>query len=427
MKRLTAVAICVLALSGCSEDVPQDPTWFGNVQNILTANCARCHGPIKAPGVPPNLRFDRYEDSVANLDRILARAVDPEGSGATPMPPDSYLSNAQKDTLAIWIDNGGLRGTREINRNPRAELVEPRTIPDSADQELTLRFRVTDPDGDGVKTSLGYREAGKSGAVTVVAEDLPGIPEFTIDTGVLQDQRRFDFFAILDDGYLAVESENRVNSPILENLLMDHGDRGTAPTVTLLSPQGLVFKPMTTISWTATDPDEGDVLTIDLTLLQTDQTGNEISSEIIAQGLGNDVQSFEFATDSLPEEENGSPVFYQVQVTASDPGGESRSAKSPPFSLVTLGWEADIKPMMAKYCTGCHGSDAISGSVDYFRLDKYDAADTEGPADSEIGAFEMRDKIYEQVVVRGAMPQLGSMSTDDKSKLTAWLLADAPF
>ena len=415
--------LALLAAGACGDDVPQSPTWFGEVQAILTSNCARCHGSVTAPGAPPNMRLDRFEDAVAFRDRIRDRAVDYETSGALQMPPDSYLSNEQKEILAIWIDNDTPKGTRELNRRPRAERIEPVTAPDSADQELTIRFRVSDADGDGVISALGWRESDGGGPLTVVAQDLRGIPEFTIDTGVMQDQTRFDIVAILDDGFGATPAENRTSAPILSDLLMDHGTRGTAPTVTLLAPTGVVTKPMSTIAWAATDPDDGDTLSIDIDLVQTDRDGNELSSELLAKGLSNDEPSFAFATADLPEEDAGAPIFYRVRVTATDGGARNRrSADSAPFSLVTLAWKQDIKPLMETYCIRCHG-EGTTGSVGYFRLDKYDADDG---ADEDLGVFEMRETIYEQVVVRGLMPKLTGMNPADKATLAAWLQAGAP-
>jgi hypothetical protein len=184
---------------------------------------------------------------------------------------------------------------------------------------------------------------------------------------------------------------------------------------------------MSTVAWTATDPDEGDILSIDLHLVRTDRDGNELSSEPIAEGLSNDEPSFAFATGDLPEEENGVPLFYRVRVTATDSGAlNSRSADSSPFSLVTLAWEDDVEPIMATYCIRCHGA-GTTGSLGYFRLDKYDVNDATAPADEDIGVFEMRETIYDQVVVRGLMPKLTGMNPDDKATLAAWLLAGAPF
>ena len=42
----------------------------------------------------------------ADLDRIRARAVDYENTPDTQMPPDSYLTNHQKELLERWLDDG---------------------------------------------------------------------------------------------------------------------------------------------------------------------------------------------------------------------------------------------------------------------------------------------------------------------------------
>ena len=115
MTRLASMFLCsaLLASAGCAEDIPDDPTWNGEVELLLTANCGRCHGETTAPGAPPDLRLDTYDDAFAFRERIRARAVDYEETGARQMPPDSYLSNDQKELLGIWIDNGAPLGPVE--------------------------------------------------------------------------------------------------------------------------------------------------------------------------------------------------------------------------------------------------------------------------------------------------------------------------
>ncbi len=115
------VSSLALAL-GCGEAVPDNPTWLADVQEIIVSNCGRCHGPDRPasrPDVPTDLRLDLFESSDPMLrtisspgivERIRTRAVDYETSGETQMPPDSYLTNEQKETLARWIDQGAPLG-----------------------------------------------------------------------------------------------------------------------------------------------------------------------------------------------------------------------------------------------------------------------------------------------------------------------------
>ncbi len=105
-KHLFVSLLCAALISGCGEEIPSDPTWVADIEIMLTANCARCHGETKAPGVPPELRLDRYDEAFDARERIRQRAVDYEEIGVRQMPPDSYLTNDQKEILGIWIENG---------------------------------------------------------------------------------------------------------------------------------------------------------------------------------------------------------------------------------------------------------------------------------------------------------------------------------
>lgn len=105
--------LALLALPACGEEIPENPTWHGEVETILVANCGRCHGETKAPGAPDMMRLDQYDGAAAVAGSILTRAVDYEEIGVPQMPPDSYLSFDQKDILRLWIENGTPLGTPE--------------------------------------------------------------------------------------------------------------------------------------------------------------------------------------------------------------------------------------------------------------------------------------------------------------------------
>tara|TARA_R110002096_G_scaffold434832_1_gene658154 strand:- start:161427 stop:161783 length:357 start_codon:yes stop_codon:yes gene_type:complete len=111
MNKLAPIALLAALFAGaCAEEIPDDPTWNGEIEIMLTANCGRCHGETLAPGVPPSMRLDIYEDAFEARFSILARSVNYEEIGVSQMPPDSYLSNEQKEILGIWIENGAPLG-----------------------------------------------------------------------------------------------------------------------------------------------------------------------------------------------------------------------------------------------------------------------------------------------------------------------------
>ena len=116
---LTGVlAILGLSFAGCGEDLVERPTWVGEIEELMISNCGRCHGPTRPEipaNVPTDLRLDLYQSDDPSIrtistpgvpDRIRARAVDYENTPETQMPPDSYLTNHQKELLERWLDDG---------------------------------------------------------------------------------------------------------------------------------------------------------------------------------------------------------------------------------------------------------------------------------------------------------------------------------
>ncbi len=109
MKKLGQVLfLALLATSACAEEYPEEPTWNGEIELIISANCGRCHGEELHNGAPAGSRLVRFRDAMEWADRILGRTIyfedDPFGRGQ--MPPDSYLTNDQKEALERWVANG---------------------------------------------------------------------------------------------------------------------------------------------------------------------------------------------------------------------------------------------------------------------------------------------------------------------------------
>jgi hypothetical protein len=426
MKRYLGIA--ALVATGCSADIPEKPTYFADVQPILQANCSRCHGgrPF-APSIA-GFRLDRYvKNDEASFDAWDYRdAILVVAGGDNPiMPPDLPLSDRQIEILQRWVDQGAPKGERD-NRVPMAQLISPSSNEVAADQELAISMRTWDDDGDGLVVSLGYREEG--GAVILwLDSDLPGgLHETVLDVGQWPSLQRFEVMARLDDGYSDDPAANRTIQKLL-TVDVDHGAKGTAPTVAVLRPSGGSVVGETTIEWAATDPD-GDTLSIDIDLLRQESDGSQTLVENLASGEAND-STFRWDSSTAPTD-----VPLLVRVTATD-GINTRSDVSDasftvaaPVDSTALTW-ADIRPILVMYCGDCHGEPARTPALDYFRLDKYNAADTEPPANSDLGVYEMRGDVYAKAISQGAMPPAAEPqpSAADLDKLSEWLLAGAPF
>lgn len=414
--------LLALALaSACGGDVPENPTYFADVQAIVRANCARCHGAEASDAKIAKFRLDRYvKGDAATFDLwdyaqasgseaapIVRVAVDHE---APAMPPDYSLTDRQREILARWIEQGAPKGTRS-NRAAELSLLAP-TDATTADQAIDVTFRAWDPDLDGLVVQLWAHDLA-----TGAEEDVPlggsfGAGERTVslDTGALASRHQFEIYALVDDGFSDSPEENRARRTLILRLAVDHGARGTAPTVKLTKPNGgetLVGE--ADVQWAATDPDAGDTLTIDLELVRAD-TGEVAVT--IGRALPNSGTFRWTIPEGLPVSEAGGAIQYKVKVSATDalgmpPNLRSDTSDAPltiaPAADTTLTWE-DVKPIFVTYCLKCHGQPARTMSLESFRLDKYDAADPEAPTNGDLGVFEMKGSVYQRMISSSNMP-----------------------
>ncbi|MBA3459196.1 MAG: hypothetical protein H0T46_04490 [Deltaproteobacteria bacterium] len=430
--------------SACGGDVPDKPTYFDDVQPILRANCARCHGADPSDPKISKFRLDRYvKDDVATFDvwdfaqgsgpdaaPIVRVAVDHE---APAMPPDYSLTDRQRDILARWVDQGAPKGTRE-NRLPEITLIAP-TDATIADQSLDLTFRAKDADLDGLVVQLWAHDlaTGPDQDVPLGPPTGAGDRTLSVDTGALASKHQFEIYAVLDDGFSDKPEENRTRVSLISQLAVDHGARGTAPTVKLTAPNGgeTLFG-MVPVTWTANDPDAGDTLRIDLALVRAD---TDAVAAVIATGVANSGTFTWSVPTSVPATDAAGPIQYKVRVTATDTLGlppNTRSDSSDATVTIeqatttTLTW-ADVKPIFVTYCLKCHGQPARTMSLESFRLDKYDASDPEPPTNNDPGVFEMKGVVYQRMITTKNMPPQAEPqpSAADLDKVKNWILGGA--
>jgi mono/diheme cytochrome c family protein len=434
--RISLVIAAVLA--SCAEPVPDTPTWFADVQPIVGANCARCHGAIPENEMIAGFRLDRYVAGDANTldaydyrESIVRHAVD----GVAPvMPPAAGLSDRQREILERWVLADAPKGTR-ANAVPTAVLVAPAVPPAEVDQELAVTVRAGDADGDGLVVSMRMHDLTTDETWLLPMSLGAGTNAVTIDTGQLASTHDFEISAIVDDGFSDDPEQNQHVVMLLPSVRVDHGARGTAPTVRLLEPNGgqaLIGE--TTIAWTATDPDAGDTLTIDLELIRVAADGAETVAATIASDLTG-VSTHVWDATGVPTEEGGHLIAYKVRVTATDAGAlNTRSDASDatftiaPMSVpTTLTWD-DVKGILATYCLECHGQPARTVALEYFRVDKYDAADATAPSNTDDGVYETRNLIYQRMVAAGTMPPNArpQPTAAEVAAVGEWILGGAP-
>jgi hypothetical protein len=430
--------------------VPASPTYFADVQPILRANCMRCHGADPSDPKIAKFRLDRYVkhdadtfdvyDYASGADPALVRvAVDLESPA---MPPDYTLTERQRDILAGWIAQGAPKGSRD-NQLPQIELLAP-TGSAAADQTLELSFHAWDADLDGLIVQLWAYDLATGEDLPLGTQTGAGIRTRSIDTGTLASKHSFEIYAVLDDGYSDDPLQNQTRATLFP-VFVDHGARGTAPTVKLVTPNGgdtLIGNAQ--ITWTATDPDvdatnNPDTLTIDLALVRYAADGTELGAEPIAAGIAN-TGSFAWTIPNTVASRDGAgnPIPYRVRVTATDTLGMPRNVRSDHSDFVlfieqgattTFTW-ADIEPLMTKYCAKCHGEPARTVALDPFCLLEYEKGEAVPPcAASDIGAFEMRSSVYQRAVVTKNMPPASEPQPTqaERDNIANWILGGAPY
>jgi hypothetical protein len=435
------LAILVL-LAACGADVADKPTWLGDVQPIVRANCARCHGADPAEDKLGLYRLDRSvaldvdtRDAFDYSSDIVDRAVH---HMAPVMPPDYLLSDRQQEILLRWASTGALKGMDQRgNTLGRIELISPQGAT-TADQTIETTFRSWDEDLDGLVVGLWARDSNGE-SFSLGAPVGGGTRSISVDAGTLTSKATFEVYAIVDDGYDDDPAINKRNEIVLiPEILIDHGLRGTAPRVTLKTPNGGdTIIGATTITWIATDPDAGDSLTIDLDLVP--QTGATTPIPIV-HGIPNS-QTFDWTIPtSVPERDStGTAIPYKVRVTATDALGQPQNVRSDDsdFSffieravVTQYSWLANTKQIFKDYCTSnCHDKGGVGSHPEYCFLE-YDQGESPTLCDpTDIGAFEARNQILSVMVLGTTMPPKSAPQPSQATRdlVGDWIRGGAPY
>lgn len=443
----------LLVLAACGAGVPENPTYFGDVQAILRANCARCHGADPADPKVATFRLDRYvKDDASTLDAYdFSIGAEPAmervavNLSSPAMPPDYALTDRQRELLARWIAAGAPKGTRD-NRVPRGELVSPLGTA-TADQSLDLVFRTWDDDLDGLAVQLWARDLA-GGEIPLGARTGGGLRSLTIDTGTLASKHAFELYAVVDDGFSDDPDLNKHEVILLPDVFVDHGARGTAPTVRLLQPDGGDTKiGALQIDWSATDPDvdgagSPDVLTIDIDLVRLDDNGNEVIDGTfplpIATSIANTGTFTWTIPASVPTADGATPIPYKVRVTATDtlgmpPNLRSDASDLPLYiegtSTTTYTW-ADVAPLFDQFCKDCHGATASTPALDDFCLLQYEKGENTSACEAtDLGAYELRTDIFSKSITTKSMPPAAEPQPTQAQRdiIADWIRGGAPY
>mgnify|MGYP001185919046 CR=1 FL=1 len=109
----------VIQFSGCVKKVGKQPvvlpppaqgfcdtiTYNKHVKKIIDDNCVSCHQPSNTQG--STLLTSYLEVKAKGTEgRIKVRAIDDNGPTRMPQPPSLPLTQAQKDIVTCWLENG---------------------------------------------------------------------------------------------------------------------------------------------------------------------------------------------------------------------------------------------------------------------------------------------------------------------------------
>jgi hypothetical protein len=451
----------VVVLAACGADVPSNPTYFADVQPILRANCARCHGADPIDINVAKYRLDRYvKNDTVTIDAFdYAQTIaDHAATQMAPvMPPDYELTDRQQEILARWGARPD-KGTRD-NHLGNIALIEPQGTT-MADQTIDATFRAWDDDLDGLAVQLWARdEADPLQPIPLGDPTGGGERKLSIDSGTLTSRHTFVIYAVVDDGFSDDPVTNQANKlPLIASLYVDHGLRGTAPTVKLTAPNnGGTEIGTIAITWSATDPDvdevtgNPDTLTIGLELVHVDAQGNEVSKTAISSApLPNSPSSSSWTIPaSVPTMDASGPILYKIRVTATDTlpttvglAPNVRSDDSDlPFTIgtattTTYTWTDSPAPggvgaLFDKYCKECHSQPPSTPVLDPWCFIEYDQQHPVSPCEAtDLGVYDKRSDIYNRVVTLSNMPPAAAkvkMTAADRAVIANWLAGGAPY
>jgi hypothetical protein len=441
-------------LTACAPDVPSAPTYVEDVRPIFIAACVRCHGAPDAttdPSVPIYFRLDTWDPvgpiattgvrcgtgtqavcGVADLvamrpEEQLHDIIVERASVEATMPPESPLSDRQREILGRWADAGWPKGTRAGNRPPEIVFVSP-TGDLQVDQSLDFEVLVSDPDGDTVIWGLRWRDASGTGWLAEYLE--AGRRFFTVDTGSLA-SGAYQLEAVLSDGVL--DAPVTAVAPV--TITIPDG-RTAAPIVDVTRPAGgeLIRAPGTVrIEWTVSDSDTA-VLSGELVALRTDAAGQEVIATLASLPTGTGSQ--DWVIDAV------APGTYQVQLTVTD-GMNERSDVSGELTIqgapMEVSFAADIQPIFTAHCatTGCHNNATIankqldlSAGQAWGNLVGMPSAECPSTLRVEAGSPDTSYMMWKLVgsgpcFTGSRMPKMGSIPPADVSAISDWIFTGA--
>jgi hypothetical protein len=384
----------------------------------------------------------------------IAARMEGEGDGLAPMPPNGpQLSDRQKEILSKWADADGPLGPP--NLPPRVELSE--TLPQDADEQLTIRLFVEDPDGDVVWGELRYGNGQTADGRLITRGLHSGAGTHVWDTSSVA-PGTYEVAALLRDDSRTMEVAGRgeeaaIVRTVLGTVTIAHASGNTAPEISFDEPDAdrpAGCPPLADLG-TAPQRDalfhagraagerevkvyvfdaDSDALTVTFSAVR----GIVEMSFTEPVSIANCVASFTATLDSIPDATN-----WRIKATVSD-GTDTRSALSPPFIVshaTTSLTAADVESLFwnpepgrdCEKCASCHHDESLSAC----QIMEYTNPSLDVPSEPGDSMVGWHGRIYRQVVEREEMPPESGRAaynaefTDQERALIGeWILGGAP-
>jgi hypothetical protein len=399
VKRLILL-LALLVQAACAPELPEAPGWGADIKPMLTANCLRCHGSPALGGAPSGFRLDRYAGEDGPLERVQGAREMLEFLQLRAGEGHGDLRDDQRAMLDRW--DGDVGEPSPDNHAPVLTVLAPADLPPVRDAIL-IDYELRDPDFDTVEGALrvdgvvvddslhaGRGRAGFSTAafpedeVRVEAWFSDGSEVWTQDLGM---------FATGHDG--DISSRVEIVEPRRFALLSD-----SVPT---------------TIVFRVTDVDSPGPFIGDVRAVRDPLDSSE-EPVVIATGfeVPADGAAIPWPTSALPE-----GALWQLTISVGDASGSGGGA-SVDRLLVTHATTDDTFTTLADVfarCTPCHDGSRVAGPD--LRLESSVRASR---AAIHRRAIHLRDMPPRSAELEGLLP----LSTAERDRLAAWLLAGAP-
>lgn len=241
--------------------VTTDLTYYNFAKGVLDRECATCHAVPPTDGAPNTLRLDTYADkdgvagAYSQRERIKARV----GDGTMPPAGVGALTDEEVTKLVEWVAGGAVEGTSDtpVPLVPTIKVLAPDATGAAANASFEISVGMTDISAGATWSAFYTQTLGVTTGGTLIADGIAATTtSLTWDSSGVAAGIYYVYVVLTDpNGSPSAASAGSVT--------VSHPEPGnTIPTVALTAPNGgeiVVVGTSTSVTWTISDPDSGDV------------------------------------------------------------------------------------------------------------------------------------------------------------------------